>query len=382
MSTLYLDHAATSYPKDPRVLRAMIDAMENVGVAPGRGSSRRSAAADLILEQARVRAARLFSVDTPERITFTFNATDALNLVIKGWLSPGDEVVATTMEHNSVLRPLRGLERRQGIRWTAVEADSEGFVPPAKVLEAVRESTRLVVMCHASNVTGTLQPVEEIGAELKRRPGRRLFLVDAAQTAGYRSLCGVAAVADAIVASGHKGPGGPLGTGMLWLRAGQEISPLREGGTGTASDQLDQPTKDPGSLEAGSLNLPGIAGLSEAMRIALEELGLEGIEAARLRATSRFLDRVGSIRHVGCFGPWSAERREPVFALRVDRHSTEEAGVILEQAFRIEQRAGLHCAPLAHRTLGTAPAGTLRLSFGSSPSDAEVDRAIEALSML
>jgi len=380
---LYLDHASTSYPKDPRVIEAVARALADPGVAPDRGHSARGRAAGRLLEEARVRVAELLSLPAPERVTFTLNATDALNLAIKGSVRAGDEVVLSQVEHNSVVRPLHGLARSHGVELRVVPADARGVVAAPAVLASVTRRTRLVAVCHASNVTGALQPVSAIGSALRAAAAgsggaRPLFLVDVAQSAGYRPLDEVAEAADLIAGAGHKGPGGPLGTGFLWVRPGVELRPLREGGTGVKSEEPLQPTGYPGALEAGSPNVPGVAGLGEAARLRVAG-GLPGVAESRRVAAQEFLSRAAAIDGVTVWGPAEAAAREAVFPLRVRHFTVAEAALLLETRFGIEQRAGLHCAPGAHVALGTAFEGTLRLSFGACPSAAEVSVAIAAL---
>jgi selenocysteine lyase/cysteine desulfurase len=380
--TLYLDHASTSWPKDARVLDAVARALVDPGVAPDRGNSPRGRAARRIVEEARRLAADLLSVATPERIAFTLNATDALNLALKGLVEPGDEVVTTQIEHNSVVRPLRGLEQRARVTVRVAPADREGVVRADDVLALVTSRTRLVAMAHVSNVTGALQPVAEVGRALRAAKSAARLVVDAAQSAGYRRLDDVAEVADAIAVPGHKGSGGPLGTGFLWVRPGVELVSLREGGTGSRSEEPLQPRDDPGAYEAGSPNVPGIAGLAAALRLRLAAGELERIAAARREIGAEFLRRTKEIAGVRIHGPADAARREPVFAATVAGVAVAEAAVVLEKEFGIEQRAGLHCAPGTHQALGTAPDGTLRLSFGAHPKADEVVAAVAALAQL
>ncbi len=381
---LYLDHASTSFPKDPRVVEAVARALADPGVAPDRGHSERGRAAGRIVDEARALVATLLSVPSPQRVTFTLNATDALNLAIKGCLRAGDEVVLTQAEHNSVVRPLHGLKRALDVKLRVAPADERGRVAAAEVLKLVTPRTRLVVMAHASNVTGALQPVGEVGRALRAGgpsalDARPLLLADVAQSAGYRPLDEIAAVADLIAGAGHKGPGGPLGTGFLWAREGVELAPLREGGTGVKSEEPLQPSDYPGALEAGSANVPGIAGLAEAIRLRLADGGLQTVAAARRAIGAEFLARAAELDGVVVYGPQRPDEREPVFPVRVRGLSVAEAAVVLERRFGIEQRAGLHCAPGTHVALQTAFEGTLRLSFGSRPASSEVAAAIAAL---
>jgi selenocysteine lyase/cysteine desulfurase len=237
-------------------------------------------------------------------------------------------------------------------------------------------------MTHASNVTGALQPVHAVGSALRAAKSPARFVVDVAQSAGYRRLDDVAEVADAIAVAGHKGPGGPLGTGFLWVKPDVDLVPFREGGTGTRSAEPLQPRDDPGAYEAGSPNVPGIAGLAAALRLRLAAGEIARIGERRRAVAAEFLARSAAIAGVKVFGPADAAQREPVFAVRVERLSVAEASLLLEKEFAIEQRAGLHCAPGTHHALGTAPDGTLRLSFGAHPVAAEVAAAVDALTQL
>ncbi len=379
---LYLDHASTSFPKDPRVVAAVAKALVDPGVAPDRGSSQRGRTAGRMIERARVRVAELLAVPAPERVSFTLNATDALNLAIKGAVRPGDEVVLTQVDHNSVVRPLHRLAQMHGVVLKVAAADRFGVVAAESVLSQVSARTRWVVMTHASNVTGALQPVAAVGRALRERvtaPSRPWLLVDVAQSAGYRPLDEIGAVADAIAGAGHKGPGGPLGTGFLWVREGVELLPLREGGTGVRSEEPLQPTEFPGALEAGSPNLPGIEGLSEAIALRMAEGGLGKVATARAAVAAEFLAQVARLDGIELFGPLDTAAREPVFPLRVRGFSIAEAALLLEREFGIEQRAGLHCAPGTHVALRTAFDGTLRLSFGPQPAVSEVTAVVAAL---
>jgi selenocysteine lyase/cysteine desulfurase len=380
-ATLYLDHASTSWPKDPRVVAAVAGALVDPGVAPDRGGGGRGLESARLVARARALVAGLLSVDSPERVTLTLNATDALNLALKGVLRDGDEVVTSAVEHNSVRRPLSRLAAKRGVVVKEVAADPAGVVAARDVLRTVTARTRLVALGHASNVTGAVQPVAEIGRALAAfsAASRPLLLVDAAQTAGYRPLEEIAEVSDLIVGAGHKGPGGPLGTGFLWVRAGVAIEPQREGGTGTRSEERLQPSEWPGALEAGSPNVPGIAGLAAALELRLHETSLAAVAAARAEASREFLAGVARLDRVWCGGPSDPLAREAVFPIRVRGYSVAEAALLLENEFGISLRAGLHCNPGAHEALGTFPEGTLRLSFGAAPIAAEVETALAAL---
>jgi selenocysteine lyase/cysteine desulfurase len=261
-------------------------------------------------------------------------------------------------------------------------AGRDGVVRADELLALVTPRTRVVVMTHASNVTGALQPVHAVGRALRAAQSSARFVVDAAQSAGYRPLDEVAEFADAIAVAGHKGPGGPLGTGFLWVRPEVDLVPLREGGTGTRSAEPLQPRDDPGAYEAGSPNVPGIAGLAAALKLRLAAGELARVRESRRAVAAEFLARTAALAGVRVHGPADAAAREPVFAVRIERLSVAEASLLLEKQFGIEQRAGLHCAPGAHHALGTAPDGTLRLSFGAHPTSAEVAAAVDALTEL
>ena len=361
------------------MLAAMAHALENA-TTPARGSHPLALEGARLVREARELAARLLGVTSAERLAFTLNATDSLHLAFCGSLRRGDRVVTTEVEHNSVRRPLQRLRRELDLDVIVVPARGDGTVVAEEILGAVDERTRLVVMAHASNVTGALLPVEAVGRALREREDA-VLLVDAAQTLGFRSLREVCELAHVVVASAHKGPGGPLGVGILWTTEGFSLEPVRVGGTGSHSDDLEQPRDEAGGLEAGSPNLPGIAGFAEAARQRLDEIGLEHVREQRAACSRRFLAGVAEINDVHCLGSLTAER-EPVFPLTFGRYAPEEAALILESEFGIVARAGLHCASGCHRALGTLPAGALRLSFGALPSEEEVDFVLDSLRML
>lgn len=373
---LYLDHAATSFPKPPGVVQAVQRYLVEVGASAGRGAYREAMAAGRILDACRLNLARLLDAGDPARIAFTFNASDALNLAIKGVVRQGDHVVTTWMDHNSVLRPLRKLEERGVATVTRVRADADGLVDPAAVAAACRPDTRLVAVVHASNVCGALEPVAEIAARAHERGA--LVLVDGAQTVGARPVLPRELGADLLAFPGHKALMGPLGTGGLYVREGLELDTLREGGTGSRSEEDRQPGAPPDRYEAGSHNLPGIAGLGAAVEQLLA-LGLDEVARRKRALTAAFLERTRGVPGLEVRGPADPDRREPVFPVAVEGLDPHELAALLDAEFGICSRAGLHCAPLAHRTLGTFPAGSVRLSFGVFQSEADVERAAAAL---
>ncbi len=379
---IYADHAATSFPKPPEVAEAVRGVVESAASA-GRGAYREAAAAAAILADARRQCAELLHAERPECVVFTLNGTAALNLAIKGLLRTGDHVVTTTLEHNSVLRPLASLARELDLAVTHVApVPPEGGVRPADVVAALRPATRLVIMNHASNVTGALQPLEAVG-EAVRRHGA-VFLVDAAQTAGHVALDVQALGIDLLAAPGHKGLLGPSGSGLLYVRPGLEsqLRPLLEGGTGSLSERLDPPDFLPDRLEAGTHNLVGVAGLAAGVAW-VRRRSVAALRAHEVELSARFLERTCGVPRLRVYGPTAPERRVAVFSVRAAGFDPAEMSALLESEFGILTRSGLHCAPLAHRAIGTLDAGgTIRFSFGPFHTLANVDRCADALRQL
>jgi cysteine desulfurase/selenocysteine lyase len=377
---LYLDHAATSFPKPQAVVDAVSTYLTTIGIAAGRGGHARAVAAAGVADRCRERIARVLGVADPTRVVFGLNATDALNLAIKGVVRRGDRVVTTAMEHNSVLRPLAALARDHAVTVESARADGEGVVDLEDLAAKLRGGARLLAITHASNVCGALQPVAE-AARLAKDAGA-LVLLDAAQTAGCREIDPAALGVDMVACAGHKGLLGPLGTGALWVAPGVEPATLREGGTGTRSEDEFQPSEWPARHESGSQNLPGLAGLAAGVDVVLGE-GLAAIRERRAALAARFLEGAAGIAALEVLGPRDPARREPVFSVKLPGLDAHETATLLESEFEIEVRAGLHCAPAAHRAFGTlARGGTARLSFGHDTTDADVDRALAALAAL
>lgn len=376
---IYLDNAATSFPKPEGVYRAVDRYNREVGASAGRGAYAEAIEAGKILDGCRHRLRQLLRVDDADRIVFTLNATDALNLAIKGVLNRGDHVVTTWMDHNSVLRPLREMELRGEITVTRVRASVEGLVDPDDVAGAMEAKTRLVAVVHGSNVVGSLLPVAQIAERVKNAGA--LFLLDGAQTVGARPVYPDELGIDLLAFPGHKALLGPLGTGALYVRQGVDLRTLREGGTGSRSEEDVQPREFPDRHEAGSHNLPGIAGLFAALDYLLET-GLEQIQAHKLELTRAFLAGCRSLDNLKVHGPARAVDREPVFSVNLPGLDPHELAALLEAECGVRSRAGLHCAPLAHQTLGTFPEGTTRLSFGALNTLADVTAAVEGLARI
>ena len=378
---IYLDNAATSWPKPQVVYEELGSFLRQSGANPGRASHRMASRAAWTVGETRRKLARLLNVDDPRRIVFAANATDALNLAIKGILAPGDHAVTTVMEHNSVRRPLRALERI-GVATSTVPADAEGFVQPGDIRSALRPNTRLVVVTHASNVNGALQPIPEI-AEIVHAHGA-LLLVDGAQTVGSVPIDSASLGADLLAFPGHKGLMGPPGTGGLFIGGRVDTARLRsvrEGGTGGNSEEDVQPAELPDRYEAGTVNTVGIAALGAALDFILHN-GVEAIGAHERALTTRLIEGLRAIDGVRVFAPREPRQRVAVVSLTVDGWEPADFGVALDEAFGIACRTGLHCAPGACRALGVGPQGTIRMSPGFFTTVEEIDQAIEAVNEL
>jgi len=375
----YLDNAATSWPKPEAVYDAVDRFQRNLGTSPARSVYREALEADDEVDAARAALAELFGAESPERIVFAFNCTDALNLAIHGILRAGDHAVTSAVDHNSVLRPLSWLEQRAGVEVTRVGCDAEGLVDPDDVRAALRRNTRLVALVHASNVTGALQPVAEVG-EIARENGV-LFLIDAAQSVGHLPMNVARLQADLLTGPGHKGLLGPLGTGFLYVRPGVEkhLESVRQGGTGTRSDRDVQPDSLPDKYEAGNLNVAGICGLRAGVEY-LEARGLEAVRRHQLALTERLREGLADIDGVRLYGPHSVSRQVGVVSITHPACSPEELARRLDASHRVQVRSGIHCAPRMHRALGTVEGGgTVRFSLGAFNTAADVDRAVEAV---
>ena len=375
---IYLDNAATSWPKPTEVKEAMVAFLDRVGANPGRSGHRLSVEAGRIVYEAREALADLFHAPDPLRIAFGLNATDALNLALHGLLQPGDHVVTSSMEHNSVMRPLRALER-QGVEVTVVPCSPEGLLDPRDVERALQPHTRMVVLTHASNVVGTLLPIREVG-EIARRHGV-LFAVDAAQTAGAVPIDMEADAVDILCFTGHKALLGPMGTGGLVLGERvdpSDLRPLRQGGTGSRSEFEEHPDFLPDLCEAGTPNAVGLAGLLAGVRW-VQERGVEAIRAHEQALTTRLLEGLGEVPGVTVYGPRDAARQTGTLSFNVEGLEPSEVGLVLDEEYGVLCRVGLHCAPAAHRTLGTFPRGTVRFAVGCFTTLEEVDAAVEAV---
>lgn len=334
--------------------------------------------AERLLRQARAVLRDFFGAGDPDRVIFTLNCTDALNIALKGLLKPGDHVVTSCQEHNSVSRPLNRL-RELGVEHSRVPLSAGGFVDPAAAAGLIRAQTRMIVLSHASNVLGTIQPVAEIG-RLAREHGL-LFVLDAAQTAGEVPIDMRKTPVDLLACPGHKGLMGPPGTGVLVVGENVEVGSLREGGTGSVSDEPVHPDRYPDRLEAGTPNTAGIAGLKAGLEF-IREVGLEQIRAHKRDLLSRLLRGFAAIEGVTVYGPPGPDDRAGLVSFNIAGWDPREAASLMDARFGLACRAGLHCAPWAHQALGTFPAGAIRFSFGYFNTAAEVEEALRAVAVL
>jgi cysteine desulfurase family protein len=377
---IYFDNAATSWPKPAGMMAAMINYNDHIGGSPGRSGHNRSLDAGRIILETREALAELFGCGDSLRIAFTKNATEALNIAISGILNPGDHVIASSMEHNSVMRPLRYLEA-QGVQLSVVSCAGAGRLDPEEVRAAINPRTRLLVVNHASNVTGTIQPIAALG-KIARDHGI-IFCVDTAQTAGSVPIHVDEMAIDLLAFSGHKSLCGPQGTGGLYVREGLErqLRPLMTGGTGSRSEFEGQPDFMPDKYESGTPNTIGLAGLGAGVRFVLAE-GLDAIRAKKEGLTARFLAGLAALPGVIVYGPPDAASRTAVVSFNIAGVSPSAAALDLDERFGILCRPGLHCAPAAHRTIGTFPQGTIRFGFGYFNKNEEIDLALEAIRSL
>ena len=375
---IYFDNAATSWPKPPGVVEAMVHFMDDVGANPGRSGHRLSVEAGRIVYDAREAVAELFNAPDPLRVVFGLNVTEALNLALRGLLRPGDHVITSSMEHNSMMRPLRALER-EGVEVTVVRCSPEGFLDPADVEKALRPNTVMIALNHASNVVGALLPVAEV-ARIARQHGL-LLLVDAAQTAGAYPIDVQADGIDLLGFTGHKSLYGPMGTGGLTIGERVDLArlePLKRGGTGSRSELEEQPDFLPDMCESGTPNAVGLAGLAAGVRWVLER-GVETIRAHEVALTQRLIDGLREIPGVTVYGGLDATHQTATVSFNIAGLEPSEVGLRLDEEYGIMCRVGLHCAPAAHRTIGTFPVGTVRFGLGAFSTVEEIDAALEAV---
>lgn len=379
MAEIYLDNAATSWPKPESVYQAVENTMRRVGVSAGRGVYDSSNTATGIVNQARQSVANLINAPSAQQIVFTTSGTDSISTAILGYLKPGDHAVTTVADHNSVLRPLMHLQQLGIIELTVVGCDDAGIVCADDVAAAIRDKTRLVAVTHASNVTGALLPVAEIGAVCKKR--NVTFLIDAAQTIGHVPVDVQALGCQMLAAPGHKGLLGPMGTGVLYLcpTITDDVSPLRFGGTGSQQVDAIQPTEMPQKFESGSLNVPAIAGLGEGVKFVDCEVGhtmQEHADELMQELRAGLID----IKGVTIFGPRDQSQRTGVTSIAIAGMDSHSVASVLDIEFEVQVRSGFHCAPLMHKRLATAQDGLIRFSPGPFNTSVDVEFAVGAVS--
>ncbi len=378
---IYFDNAATSWPKPPGVAEAMTSFLSEVGANPGRSGHRQSVEAARIVYSAREAVAELFNVPDPLRVVFTHNVTEALNLVLYGYLRPGDHVITSGMEHNAMMRPLHDLARR-GVVLSVLPCSPEGRLNPDSIAAAVQPNTVMLALNHASNVSGTLLPITEAG-EIARQHNL-LLLVDAAQTAGAYPINLQAESIDLLAFTGHKALYGPMGTGGLVINERvdlERLQPLMRGGTGSRSEQEEQPDFLPDKYESGTANTVGIAGLGASLRWLLFRR-IEAVRSLEVSLTNQLIQGLASILGVVVYGLRDAEEQTATVSFNISRMPPSEVGLRLDEDYGILCRVGLHCAPTAHRTLGTFPSGTVRFGLGIFNTAAEVETALRAVADL
>ena len=373
---IYLDNAATSFPKPKQVIDAVAHYLNEIGGNPGRAAHAPAREAGRVIDRTRRSLAKLLGNVEPSRILCTPSTTVALNLAFKGLLQADDHVVTTSMEHNSVMRPLRGLQKL-GISHSQIPCSPRGELDPADISPLIRPQTRLIALIHGSNVTGNLMPLSEVG-RIAREHGI-LLLVDAAQTMGRIPIDPQESNIDLLAGPGHKGLLGPMGTGFLYVRPGLELEPLWEGGTGTYSESMEQPETWPERFESGTLNAPGLAGLAAGIT-EVQKLGLEAIAAHEQSLIESLAAGLSQLPGIILYGSPDKSSCTGTLSFNVQELDCSEVAHILDTAYAIAVRSGLHCAPAAHRTINTFPHGTVRASVGPYNTQEDIHTLVHALS--
>lgn len=373
---IYLDQAASSFPKPKEVAEAMVAAVNEYGANPGRGGHRLATQARVTIDETRELLKTLFNAPSKKHVWFYQNATGALNQALFGYpFKEGDHVVSTALEHNSVRRPLEQLRERKGLAITYVQPDEEGIISPEKIAQACTDQTKAIVLSHGSNVTGAYLELEKIG-EMAEAHGI-VLIVDASQTAGVIDIDMKRDRISMLACAGHKGLLGPQGTGVLIVADDFGLTPLSYGGTGSYSELIDQPSQWPDRYESGTLNTPGIAGLKAGIEYVLDN-GVAQIFAHEWALTERLLKGLGA-QKVDVYGPPLPRKRLGVVSFRLSGVDSHEVALILDEHYQIAVRAGLHCAPMTHETLQTTDTGLIRASVGPFNTEREVDQLLQAV---
>ena len=376
---IYLDNAATSFPKPKEVADAVYDFMINNGTSSGRGSYKKAMQSDYIVYECRKLIGNLFNFDDPKKVVFTSNVTDSLNIAIRGILKENDHVITSSLEHNAVWRCLKTLEKDINIKIDTVECSKDGITNPEDIKKYIRKDTALIVFTQASNVLGTIQPVKEIGKIA--RENNIVFLVDAAQSAGAMKIDIKEDNIDILAFTGHKSLLGPMGTGGLIINTDIDIKPLKAGGTGGDSAYEYQPDYYPNHLETGTSNVSGIAGLRAAIKF-LNREGIDNIHNKEKKLTKYALQRLETVKDIEIYGPKDCEKILSVISFNIKNKRPEDISTILDQKYDIMLRAGLHCAPTAHSVINTKDRGSLRIGIGYFNTKDDIDKLVEALNNL
>lgn len=372
---IYLDNGATTFPKPKVVTDKIMECYLGYAGNPGRSGHKLAMKMDLEIYETREKICKLINGTEVLNVIFTFNATDSLNLAIKGVLEEGDHVITTSMEHNSVLRPLNQLRKEGKIELSIVYADDKGYIDPQKIFEALTPNTKMIVTTHMSNVFGTIVDIKAIGDFCKEN--NILYLVDASQSIGVLDIDVQEMNIDLLAFPGHKALFGPMGTGALYIKEGIIVKPLKEGGTGSYSHSIDQPDLYPDSLESGTPNGVGIIALGKGIDF-INEVGLKNIRNHEMSLKNHFIELLKDNEDVILYGTLD-DRQGAVVSLNVKDMDSSEISYILSDEFDIYTRPGFHCAPLAHKTMGTEELGAIRFSFGYYNTLEEIDKTVEAL---
>lgn len=372
---IYLDNGATTFPKPKVVTDKIMECYLGYAGNPGRSGHKLAMKMDLEIYETREKICKLINGTEVLNVIFTFNATDSLNLAIKGVLEEGDHVITTSMEHNSVLRPLNQLRKDGKIELSIVYADEKGYIDPQKIFEALTPNTKMIVTTHMSNVFGTIVDIKAIGDFCKEN--NILYLVDASQSIGVLDIDVQEMNIDLLAFPGHKALFGPMGTGALYIKEGIIVKPLKEGGTGSYSYSIDQPDLYPDSLESGTPNGVGIIALGKGIDF-INEVGLENIRNHEMSLKNHFIELLKDNEDVILYGTLD-DRQGAVVSLNVKDMDSSEISYILSDEFDIYTRPGFHCAPLAHKTMGTEELGAIRFSFGYYNTLEEIEKTVEAL---
>jgi len=381
MKRVYLDNAATTRKKPDSVKKAILDYMEEIACSPGRGGYKCSLEAGRTILNARKTTADFFNVPDPKQIIFTHNITYALNMGIKGIIKNGDHVITSMMEHNAVVRPLKGLENSKNIEIDYIKCNETGFLNAEEVEKAIQDNTKLIVITYASNVSGTIMPVKEIAKIANKH--KIFFMLDTAQAAGVYDIDFEELNVDFLAFTGHKALMGPPGTGGFAVskKMAEELEPLIEGGTGSISDKEVQPNFLPDKFESGTMNTQGIAGLKAGIEF-ISSTGIENIKEHEMNLSRRFIKGLKEIKKISIHGPADAEKQSSTISISIENYDSGNLSFMLDNEYGIMTRSGLHCAPLAHKTLGTYPEGTLRFSIGFFNTEEEIDYTLNVLANL